>query len=549
MLKARHHSKIVIFAALILGSAVSASPVYGAEAGVEFKRRDTSLYKDISDQNFYYEFTNLLHLERLYSKVTGKKPAARNINIYDEVPDGFFFTNRHFRKRLSLAELEKGSADNNGPDVSNTLKVISGKFEGLHPGFFVEDARGDRYLLKFDPVDFMELATAAEVISNRFYHAFGYNVPQYTIAYISAGQFQPIPEAKIVDDSGFTKQLTQERLDEYLLFIPQDSEGRYRASASKVLPGVSKGSVPFYGRRKNDPSDLIDHKDRREFRALQVFASWMGSYDIRDSNSLSMEVEENGKRALKHYLIDFNVSFGAGTDEGKPPMTDHEHLVDYGEAAKAFLSLGLWEKPWQRRWREADEKMHESPAVGYFDNRYFDPGKFKVQLPHFAFKDLTRADGYWAAKSIMNFTNDEIKTMVKTGQFTNPADADYIANTLIERRDMVGRYWFERAATLENFRMDQGALHFNDLAVQYGFHPAEGVRYFAEIFDASSEKLKRIHSAEFTGFSLNLTSLLQGEGRPLAIFIRKSLPGSNRKSPYVMVETKSGSIQGILHED
>src|SRR3989338_7292512 len=278
MLKARHLSKTAsFFAAAVVWGAVSASSIYGAEAGVEFKKHEASLYKDISDQNFYYEFTNLLHLERLYSKVTGKKPVARNINIFDEVPDSPFFTNRHSRKCLSFAELEKGYAENSGPDVSKKIFVINGKFEGLHPGFFVEDSRGDQYLLKFDLVDFMELATAAEVISSRFYHAFGYNLPQYTITYISAEQFTPIPEAKIVDDSGFTKQLTQERLDEYLLFIPQDSEGRYRASASKILPGINKGPFPFRGRRKNDSYDLIDHKDRREFRALQVFASWLGN--------------------------------------------------------------------------------------------------------------------------------------------------------------------------------------------------------------------------------------------------------------------------------
>jgi len=132
----------------------------------------------------------------------------------------------------------------------------------------------------------------------------GYNVPQYTVALFAPEKLIPSPEAEIYDDSGFKRRLTPDRLEEYLLFVPQDNQSRYRASASKILSGENKGSLKFQGRRKNDPNDPVDHKQRREIRALRVFSSWVNNYDVRESNSLDMLVNENGQQVLKHYLID-----------------------------------------------------------------------------------------------------------------------------------------------------------------------------------------------------------------------------------------------------
>jgi hypothetical protein len=39
----------------------------------------------------------------------------------------------------------------------------------------------------------------------------------------------------------------------------------------------------------------------------------------------------------------------------------------------------------------------------------------------------------------MNFSDEDIRTVVKAGQYTRPEDTDLIAKTLIERRDMIGR--------------------------------------------------------------------------------------------------------------
>ncbi|MCM8775171.1 MAG: hypothetical protein NC930_02285 [Candidatus Omnitrophica bacterium] len=520
-----------------------------AEETVEFKKNQSGLYKDIFDQNIYYEFTHYLNLDYLCRALFMKKVRAQNVNCYDEVPDSTFFTNRHGRKKLSLAELESGHRETPGPDLGANLTIVDGKFEGVHPGFFVLDRRGDKYLLKFDPVDYIEQATSSEVIGSRFYHAIGYNVPQYDIIVFDASKLVIGENATIVDDSGFRRKLTPEKLEEYLLFIPQDSEGRYRASASKILNGVNKGSFSFYGRRKNDPNDRVDHRNRREIRALQVFSSWISNYDIRESNTLDMlEVDENGNSVLRHYLIDFNTSLGAGTSDGKPPMTTHEYLLDYGEAIKAFLTLGWWEKPWQKRWREVGEKVPQPPAVGYFDNRYFDPGRFKVQLPHHPLKDLTRADGFWAAKIIMAFSDEDIKAMVGAGKLTDPKDSAYLVDALKERRHLIAKYWFDQANPLDAFDLKGNILSFNDLAIEYGFQPGQGSVYNADVFQKNGEGIKKLTTLKAQEPAIDLKNWLTENG-VVELLIRTTRPGSAKQSPSVRIQVSLKGIERIIHED
>jgi hypothetical protein len=526
-----------------------ALPVQAAPESTSFKKNETGLYRDIFDQNMYYEGTSYLRLERLYQRLFGKKVRAANVNLFDEVPDSIFFTNRHARQKLSQEELERGYRENDGPDLSGNLEIVNGKFEGLHPGFFVKDARGNEYLLKFDAVDNFELATSAEIIGGRFYYAIGYNVPQETIVVFPPEKLVPGPDAKIYDDTGFKKKLTPERLEEYLLFLPQDSEGRFRASASKILAGKNKGSFSFHGRRKEDLRDPLNHRDRREIRALRVFSSWLNNNDVRESNTLDMLVTENGEEVLKHYLIDFNSSLGAAAKGAKPPMFSHEYILDYGEALKAFVSLGIWEKPWQKRWQEAGEKVTQAPAVGYFDNRYFDPGKYKTQLPYYAFKDLTRADGFWAAKIIMSFSDDDIRAMVKPGQLSDPKDAEEISRMLIERRNLIGRYWFEKANPLDAFDLAGNRLTFKDLAVESGFNPAGDASYLIDVIGKEGKRGKKITSLESREPAVSIDPTWWSQNAELDLLIRTVRKTSSKPSPYVLVELSPQRVEGIIHQD
>lgn len=522
-----------------------------------YKERQASLYRDIFDQTVYYQGTQYLHLERLYRKLFGKSRRALNVNAFDELPDSNFFTNRQGRETLSKEALKKGPAVTEGPDSGGSLEITKGKFEGITPGFFVRDSKGDRYLLKFDPLDNVELATGAEVVSSRFLHAAGYNVPQYTLVYFKKDRLSIGPEAKIIDDTGFRRKLTPERLEEFLLFIPETKGGTYRASASRILKGKILGPMPLQGRRREGSDDPIDHQDRREIRALQIFSSWINNYDVREGNTLDVLEEHNGKKEVRHYLIDFNSALGARPSGPKPPMFGFEHLFDYREIFKAFLSFGFWKKPWQRSWDEVGREVRY-PSAGYMDNRYFNPGRYRTQLPYFPFKDLTRSDGFWAAKIIMKFSDDDIRAIVSTGDYSDKQAENYLADTMIQRRNLIGRYGFQQASPLDEFQLfregDGGyELHFQDLAVRYGFEP-EGTRdYLFDVIGWKGRKGIRLAQEDTSERQFRIRPEWLKDSPSLDLLIRCKRKGGQVWSPLVRVriETQDGQtrLTGILHQD
>jgi len=87
------------------------------------------------------------------------------------------------------------------------------------------------------------------------------------------------------------------------------------------------------------------------------------------------------------------------------------------------------------------------------------------------------ADAYWAAKKVMTFTDDEIRAIVEQGQFSNPEAVDYITKTLIARRDAIGRAWFRRVLPVEELRIENDEVRFENLAVRYRFTAAPTYRY------------------------------------------------------------------------
>ncbi len=70
----------------------------------------------------------------------------------------------------------------------------------------------------------------------------------------------------------------------------------------------------------------------------------------------------------------------------------------------------------------------------------------------------------------MAFTDDEIRAIVQTGQYSKEAE-DWITAALIERRNRIGRTFFARVLPLDRFRVAANALQFDDLNVTYGFAP------------------------------------------------------------------------------
>ena len=76
--------------------------------------------------------------------------------------------------------------------------MLQGKSEGISPGFTIRDGRGDVYFVKFDPLEYPQLATSTEVITSKFFHAFGYNVPENYLALVKREEVKVAPDAKMI---------------------------------------------------------------------------------------------------------------------------------------------------------------------------------------------------------------------------------------------------------------------------------------------------------------------------------------------------------------
>lgn len=527
---------------------VGGDPLWAATEAKDFKVRKTAFYQDVFDQNFYSEAVNQLDLGRWGRKLFRKKIPSADVNIFDEVPDSSFFTNRQGREKLSTSELEQGFRETDGPDLSQPLLVTTCGRQGIYSYFIVKDIKGDVYTLRFDVAGNSEMNTAAEIIASRFYYALGYNVPQYSLCLFKQDQLKAEEGAPVYDNSGFIKKLTGKILEEYLILVPSAQDGFFRASAQKALSGEKLGNFSFESRRKEDPQDPVNHRDRREIRTLAVFSAWLNNYDVRESNTRDMRVTKDGRDTVKHYLVDFTSALGASPEGAKPPMFGYEYLADYGEAFKSFLALGFREKPWQKKWRLSGHKANVSPAVGYFSNELFDPAKYKAQLPYEAFRLVTDADGFWAAKTMMRFSDEDIRAIVKAGQYSRQEDADYIAKTLIERRDRIAKYWFSKTNPLDEFDFSSGKLTFKDLAVEYGFEASQGVRYQITVFFSGDEQ-KEIVKTEAATPEIDLQPERMTENKEILLKIQTSRPSSKILTPSVTVRLNASGVQEIRHAD
>jgi len=466
---------------------------YDIPEPAEFERDD---YYDQLDFTVYKPVEQLFDMPRNFRKLAGKPKQALEVTPLDEIQDSSWFTNRMSRRKLTAAEVRQGPLQRPGPDLEHRWSIVAGKTQGVTPGFTIEDARGDRYVIKFDPLSDPELATGAEAIGTRIFWALGYNVPENYLVYFRPESLQIAPKATLRLPLGRRRPFTTYDLRIVLDKVPKRPDGSIRAIASRYLAGKPIGPIHFMGVRADDPNDVIRHEHRRGLRAYKAFCSWVNHNDSREINTLDVYTEEDGRHFVKHYLIDFGAILGSASTGKNLRSEGFEYQFDFGEMGKSLASLGLYTRPWTRL------EFPDIPGVGNFEAERFDPGEWKANYPFPPFENMTPRDGFWAAKIVMRFDDDLLRAVVEEAQYSDPRATDYIVQALALRRDRIGGYWFSRVSALDEFRVVQapsatevatptgtsggaakpggpaGApeLHFTDLAVHYGFLPARGYR-------------------------------------------------------------------------
>lgn len=408
-------------------------------------------------------------------------PRAQALNTLDEAMDSAWWQRRHYYKPMPVEDLVRGVGNSHPPSMAGKWVVVKAKNEGITPGFTIKDSRNQSYFVKFDPTEYPEIATAPDVIVSKIFHALGYNVPEYYIVEFDPEILEVGEGTKVEDRLGQKRPMTARDVTEILMNVPKTRDGKYRAVASVELKGEWVGPFRYWGTRKDDPNDVVPHQHRRDLRGMGVAAAWVNHDDSRAINTIDFVVTESGRRFVKHYLIDFGSTLGSATSKPNSPRSGFEYMWSFKPALAQFASLGLYVPGWARA------HYPNYASAGRFEHERFDPLKWKPEYPNPAFMNCRPDDGFWMAKQIMAFTDEQIRAIVKTGKYSDQRAENWIIECLIKRRDKIGRAYFGRVLPLDGFAVEDERLTFRNLAVQHGFEKEPAYQVHWTIFDNERE--------------------------------------------------------------
>jgi hypothetical protein len=445
------------------------------------------------------------------AKESGPIPAGA-VNTLGEVPDSAWFTNRIGSRPVSVGEAVQGSRTGKAPSQDGPWIVTGAKTEGVTPGFQFKDAAGRRYVLKFDPPDHPEMATAAEIIGTALFHNLGYNVPENYLVSFTPDRLVVGEETMITDETGRRRPMSQEDVRRALKRVPRDAQGRYRGLASLFVPGKILQNFRYHGTRVDDPNDIVRHEHRRDLRGLFVFSAWVNHNDSRAINNLDTLAEENGVKFVKHYLIDFGAILGSASILSNSARDGNTYFLEPKQTIAQILSLGLYVPKWAR----SDYIAH--PALGKIEYPRFEPEAWRPNYPNPAFVNRLPDDTFWAAKKVMSFSDEQIRAIVKDAQYSDPEAENWIVKYLMHRRDIIGRTYFSKVLPLDRFEVRDGKLAFVDLEVQHGFADNRDYQVEWSRFDNSAETRSPLEAAP--GLALPADVSNAGDGAYFAASIR-----------------------------
>lgn len=377
-----------------------------------------------------------------------RTPRSGDVNALDEVPASAWFTPRLGYKELAPADILKGPTQIGPPQLPMT--VVKAKNSGNSPGFVIEDARGHTYLIKFDSDEFPGTQSTANLVSNRLFWAFGYNVPEDFLFRFKADDLNyKLKDADALQDAEFI-MMTQ----------TPNREGFYTTTASLYIQGEILGPTAQTGTRKGDINDTIAHEDLRSLRALKVFGALLDHTGMRSDNSLDVHVTENNKSYTKHYLLDFGETLGVHGLEKRRNWDSHEHFFSLKDSAYKYMTLGLKVQPWER--------LDGSPSDysrAYHDEN-FEPLEWKETWQFQPIRQSQPDDDYWAAKILSALTEDHVKTLFEATGNEDQAYIDSLFRTLLNRKEAILNAVFQSVSPLEIKDINQNSVTLEDISAK-----------------------------------------------------------------------------------
>lgn len=492
-------------------------------------RRDVAVPP--SERPFYqhlYHYDGTIQRPLVRALELRARQRALGVNALDEVPDSTWFTNRIGAREMTLDELRTGPTTIETPELHKPWTITSTKVGGSEVGFILEDARGIKFLLKFDPRNYPEVETATHVIVGKLLWACGYNTTEDFVVTFRPDDLVLAVDAKVKDDRGHAWRLDRSELERRLAHIEHQPDGTIRGMASRWVVGRPLGGHPAEGVRGDDPNDLIPHELRRDLRGAYAMFAWLDHVDLQESNFLDMWVtdpRDPTRHYVEHFMIDFGKSFGVMATTSHDPRHGYEYELDVRDMSRSLVTAGATVRSWERR------DLPVLRGVGMFGPA-LDPGNWKPDFPSYVpIVAADRFDAFWAAKILIRFTREQIHAIVETGRYSDPRATEYVTDTLVARQRTTARYWFSRVNPLDGFAVERGALCFDDLALAYDLGPrADVTSYRLTTFDREGQSLGTI------------TSPAGDRGHACAVLPR--LAGGHEAYTIVRVETLRSEMAG-----
>nr|MBA3457835.1 hypothetical protein [Deltaproteobacteria bacterium] len=415
-------------------------------------------------------------------------PRSGGVDHVGDVPDSTWFTNRNAVRPLSPAAITEGPGLHSKPRDDGRWSVIGTKSTGFAIGIRVRDENGDEFVLKFDQLGHDEVETGADVTVQRLLFAAGYNVPENDVVYLSRAALSIAADAKI-REGGNARPLRAEDVDILLARAAREPDGRYRALASRFLPGTPVGGIEPRGTRPSDPNDAIAHQDRRDMRGLYSLAAWLNHTDIKAANTLDVWVPDRrdpSRGYVEHYLLDFGKALGAMARIDQRPESGYAYYGDEKFTFLKHLNAGI-EPPWERV-----GPFPQLRGLGFIESAHFDPASWIPLHRWLPFQLADRFDRFWGAKLVMSFTPEQIRAALAAARYSEPRTIEYLVRVLGERQRKIGQEFFREVAPLDRFHIREGALCFDDLWVRNRLGGAPAT-YTAELSASDTERESRWH--------------------------------------------------------
>ncbi len=394
---------------------------------------------------------------------------ALNVNSVDEVPDSAWFTNRIGVRALTPEDIVRGPCGDRDldPDAPDGAWVIDrGSLPGEPPSFRVDVAGLGKFVLSIDSAQQPERATGAAATATRLYHAAGYWVPCESVVHVRPAIFKLTPGLTLADDRGGARAFDAAALAQ-LLASASSRGGLARMIASRALPGRTLGPFSYEGTRRDDPSDVVAHEDRRDLRGARVLAAWLGherasEHSTRDTWLAQREGESEALLSpgvVRHYQVGLGACLGSEevSDDASHRLGRVDQL-DLAQEATDPILTGILERPGGRASRSA-----RGDIFGDFSAGDLEPRRWQSGYPNPAFARMSELDGAWSARSLARFTPELVEAAVRAGDFTLARHTGFLIEQLLLRREALLRRYLARVSPIADLRLSGEDLCGKDL--------------------------------------------------------------------------------------